>query len=242
MGHLKKAIEIKPDFLEARFNLSELYALAGKPQRAVKELEAILGFKPEDLPTLRRLAQLYAAMGQEDRAREILEGSSGLGAMKAFIDSLWLGIKFYAMADGLSPRERLEKLMLAVLRLIDGQEGRSQAFRLVGRNPEDGQEIVLERLSEHFYYKESQELSGESQGHKPELILTIGDHRDWHFFHGALKAEMRAEGGCLGDFTQTRKVFRKSPELAKYDLDLTLRYFQANVGPCDCHVVRAVLV
>jgi hypothetical protein len=165
--------------------------------------------------------------------------------MKAFINSLWLGIKFFCMAEGLTTRERLEKLMLAVLKLIDGQEGRSQAFKLVGVDPDDGREIVLEKLHENFYYQESSELSGEvksEESEKPELILTIGDHEDWKLFHDSLKAEMRAEGGCLGDYTQTKKVFKQLSNLQKYNLDLTLKYFQSNVGPCDCHVVRAVLV
>jgi hypothetical protein len=100
----------------------------------------------------------------------------------------------------------------------------------------------LEKLSEHFYYKEAQELSDEALSNKPELILTIGDHEDWKIFHGALKEEMRAEGGCLGDFTQTRKVLKRNGQLSKYNLEETLNYFKANVGPCDCHVLRAVLV
>jgi Tfp pilus assembly protein PilF len=241
-GFLKGAVEIKPDFLEARLNLAEIHGLEGKWQRAAKELEKVLSFKPDDLPALKRLAQVYVNMGDPDRARELLGGSEGLTATKAFIDSLWLGIKFYSMAEGLSARERLEKLMFAVLKLLDGQDGRSMPFRLVGTDQETGRETVLERLSESFYYQESEGIKARASEDGPELILTVGDHGDWAVFHSALKAEMRAEGGCLGDFTQTKKVLRRVAELQKYDIDLTLKYFQANVGPCDCHVVRAVLV
>ncbi|MDR3154760.1 MAG: tetratricopeptide repeat protein [Deltaproteobacteria bacterium] len=241
-GHLKTAVEIKPDFLEGRLNLAELYGLEGKWSRAAKELERVLSFKPDDLPALKRLAQFYVNMGEPEKAKELLEGSEGLAGVKAFIDSLWLGIKFYSMAEGLSVRERLEKLMFATLRFIDGQDGRSVAFRLVGSDPDTGREITLERLSENFYYKEPESLWSASAESGPELILTVGDSGDWEVFHAALKAEMRAEGGCLGDFTQTKKVLKRIPELRKYDIDLTLKYFQANVGPCDCHVVRAVLV
>jgi tetratricopeptide (TPR) repeat protein len=243
-GFLRDAVEIKPDFLEARYNLSELYSMERKWSRSAKELEAILRFKPDDIPVLKRLAEVYVLMGDKDKARDLLGGSDNLAAMKAFINSLWLGIKFYSMAEGLSTRERLEKLMLAVLKLIDGQEGRSRRYRLVTNDPEDGHETILEGLSESFYYQESQELSGDASigEDKPELILTISDHGDWKLFHNALKAEMQAEGGCLGDFTQTKKVLKNIPELRKYDADLTLKYFQANLGPCDCHVLRAVLV
>jgi tetratricopeptide (TPR) repeat protein len=242
-GYLRGAVEIKPDFLEARLNLAEIWGLEGKWARAAKELERVLGFKPDDLPALKRLAQVYVNMGEPERARELLAGSEGLAAVKAFIDSLWLGIKFYSMAEGLSPKERLEKLMFAVLKLIDGQDGRSMPFRLVGTDPETGRETVLERLSESFYYKEPEGLtSGAGRGGGTALVLTVGEHGDWALFHNALKAEMRAEGGCLGDFTQTRKVLRQTAELQKYDIDETLKYFRANVGPCDCHVVRAVLV
>jgi hypothetical protein len=239
---LKKALELKPDFLEARFNLAEVYALNGRWAKAAKELRKILEFRPDDLPTVKRLAQIYLEMGDTDAAKAILEDSDNLGAMRAFIDSLWLGVKFYAMADGLTVRARLEKLMLAVLKLVDGQDGRSQVFRLVGQDPESGRQVVLERLSEHFYYKESREIQGDAVGDPVQLVLTIGDHEDWAAFHKILKNEMRAEGGCLGDFTQTRKILRTHERFQKYDLRATLDYFQANVGPCDCHVVRAVLV
>jgi Tfp pilus assembly protein PilF len=243
-GYLKESLEIKPDFLEARHNLAELYSLDGNFRKAAKELEAILKFKPDDVPSLKRLAELYVLTGEREKAKDLLGGSDNLAAMKAFIDSLWLGIKFFSMAEGLSSRERLEKLMLAVLKLIDGQDGRSRRYKLVSSDPDDGRETVLEGLSESFYYQESSELSGDqTEGEdKPELILTISDHEDWKLFHSALKSEMQAEGGCLGDFTQTRKVLKNTPELRKYDADLTLKYFQANLGPCDCHVLRAVLV
>jgi hypothetical protein len=132
--------------------------------------------------------------------------------------------------------------MLAVLRLIDGQDGRSIPYRLTAADPETGEEIVLESLSQSFYYKEQPELKEAGAEEADELVLTIGGHPDWLLFHSALQAEMRAEGGCLGDYTQTRKVLRNNPELAKYDVTATLRYFQANVGPCDCHVLRAQLV
>jgi tetratricopeptide (TPR) repeat protein len=244
LGRLKEAVDMKPDFLEARFNLSELYCLDQKWQKAAKELEAILSFKPGDIPAVKRLAQVYVKMGSPEKAKDLLGGSESIKEMKAFIDSLWLGIKYYSMAEGLTEREKLEKLMHAVLKLIDGQDGRSQAFKLVGEDPESGKEIVLERLSESFYYQESTELSADSGSspEKQELILAISEGGDWKLFHSALKAEMQAEGGCLGDYTQTRKVFKRVPELGKYDLAATLKYFGANLGPCDCHVLRAVLV
>jgi tetratricopeptide (TPR) repeat protein len=239
---LKRALEIKPDFLEARSNLAEVCFMAGQFSKAAKELKKILNFRPDDLPTIKRLAQIYLEMGQTEEARAILEDSGNLGAMRAFIDSLWLGIKFYAMTEDLTPRARLENLMLAVLKLIDGQDGRSQVFRLVGRDPAGGREVVLENLAEHFYYKENRELQQDLSYSGPvPLVLTIGGHEDWALFHKALKNEMRAEGGCLGDFTQTRKVLR-SDRFRKYDTQATLDYFRANVGPCDCHVLRAVLV
>jgi hypothetical protein len=241
-GYLRGAVEIKPDFLEARLNLAEIWGLEGKWPRAARELERVLDFRPGDLPALKRLAQVYVNMGEPEKARGLLEGSEGLSAVKAFIDSLWLGIKFFSMAEGLSAKERLEKLMFAVLKLIDGQDGRSMAFRLVGTDPGTGRETSLERLSESFYYKEPEGLSAAAGERPPALVLTVGDHADWEIFHGALRSEMRAEGGCLGDFTQTRKVLRQTAELQKYDIDETLAYFRANVGPCDCHVVRAVLV
>ena len=243
--YLRRAIEIKSDLLEARFNLAEVYCLREQWDRAVRELLKILTFKPADLPAIKRLAQVYLSMGKPDKAREIIEESENFGAMKAFVDSLWLGIKYYAMADELSGREKLEKFTGAILKFLDGQDGRSRRYKLVSTDPETGRETVLEDFFDAFYYKESP-MSDVDEGRggedRPELILTIGDHDDWMFFREVLRNEMKAEGGCLGDFTQTRKVLRREPRLAKYSVSETIKYFQDNVGPCDCHVLRAVLV
>ncbi|MDR0550152.1 MAG: tetratricopeptide repeat protein, partial [Deltaproteobacteria bacterium] len=232
---LKKALELKPDFWEARFNLAEVHVQAGHLAKAAKEFKKILEFKPDDLPTVKRLAQIYLEMGDSESARAILEDSNNLGATRAFIDSLWLGIKFYAMVEGLPIRARLEKLIYAILKLIDGQDGRSQVYRLVGQDPLSGREVVLENLAERFYYKESREIQDDSDQKPLGLILTIGDNEDWLAFPKALKNEMRAEGGCLGDMTQTKKVLRSQGRIQTYDLKATLDYFLANVGPCDCH-------
>lgn len=241
---LRQALEIKGDMLEARFNLVEIYCLREQWPKAVRELNRILERHPADLPAIKRLAQVYVSMGEPDKAMALLEDSHNLGAMKAFIDSLWLGIKYYAMADELSPREKLEKFTVAILKFLDGQDGRSRRYRLVSTDPDSGREVGLEGFHQAFYYKETPQLSqaGDDDSDPAELVLTIGDHEDWLFFQDALRAEMRAEGGCLGDYTQTRKVMRREGRLVKYSLSATLKYFQDNVGPCDCHVLRAVLV
>ena len=240
-GFLRQALEIRGDFLEARWNMVEIHCLRGHWPKAARELQKILEFKPADLPTIKRLAQVYMQMGRPDQARELLNGSETMGAMRAFVDSLWLGIKYYALADDLSARGKLEKFTSAFLKFLDGQDGRSLRYKLVGADPETGLETVLEGFHDAFYYKEIPGLASDSRD-ESDLVLTIGEHGDWNFFREALRAEMRAEGGCLGDFTQTRKVLRREKQLAQYNLEDTLKYFRDNVGPCDCHVLRAVLV
>ncbi len=242
--YLRQALEVKSDYLEARLNLVEVFSRRGDHRRAAKELAKVLEFSPADLPTIKRLAQMYYDLGEQDKARELLGDSPDLRAMKSFIDSLWLGIKYFALADDLSARDKLEKFVAAVLKFLDGQGGRSYRYKLVSTDPETGREVVMEDFFDAFYYKESPSLTAPPEGDqgKTELILTIGEHEDWLFFRDTLRAEMRAEGGCLGDFTQTRKVLRREARLAKYHLESTLKYFRDNVGPCDCHVLRAVLV
>ncbi|MDR3038275.1 MAG: tetratricopeptide repeat protein, partial [Candidatus Adiutrix sp.] len=239
---LRRALEIRSDFLEARWNLVEIHSLHGEWSRAAKELLKILQFQPADLQAVKRLAQVYLNMGQPDKARELLAESETLGAMRSFVDSLWLGVKYYAMADELSAREKLEKFTGAILKFLDGQDGRSLRYKLVGRDPETGRETVLEGFYEAFHYRETPGLghSAVDDHEESELVLTIGDNEDWDFFQAALRREMRAEGGCLGDFTQTRKVLRREARLTRYNLENTLKYFRDNVGPCDCHVLRAV--
>ena len=242
-GFLRQALDIKGDFLEARWNLVEIHCLRGQWTKAARELRKILESRPADLPALKRLAQVYIQAGQPERARDLLNDSETMGAMRSFIDSLWLGIKYYALADDLSARDKLEKFTVSVLKFLDGQDGRSLRYKLVGLDPETGRETVLEGFHDAFYYKETPGLSlARDGGGESALVLTIGEHEDWSFFRETLRGEMRAEGGCLGDFTQTRKVLRREGRLAKYNLEDTLKYFRDNVGPCDCHVLRAVLV
>ena len=243
-NYLRQALEVRADLLEARFNLVEIYGIRGQWNRAARELQKILEFKPADMPAIKRLAQVYFNMGETEKAQNLLNESKGVGAMKSFIDSLWLGIKYYAMADELSSRDKMEKFVGAVLKFLDGHDGRGPRYKLISTDQETGEEVVLEDFYEAFYYKESpaMTLNSEAGKDKRNLVLTIGDNDDWDFFREALRTEMRSEGGCLGDFTQTRKVFRHENRLAKYDLGATLKYFQDNVGPCDCHVLRAVLV
>ncbi len=241
--YLKRALEVKSDCLEARHNLAEVYSMRGQFGRAAKELLRVLEIIPGDMAAIRRLAQVYVNMGQPEKAREVLDDSRNLGAMKSFIDSLWLGIKYYALADEYTARDKLEKFTGTVLKFLDGQDGRSRRYRLVSTDPDTGQDVVLEGFFENLYYKESPSftIGAESDDGGP-LVLTIGDNDDWHFFREMLRDEMKAEGGCLGDFTQTRKVLKREARLARYNLNATLKYFQDNVGPCDCHVVRAVMV
>ncbi|UQZ89281.1 hypothetical protein C4J81_08770 [Deltaproteobacteria bacterium Smac51] len=241
-NYLRRALEVKSDCLEARHNLAEIYSMRGQHSRAAKELSRVLEMQPGDLATIKRLAQIYVSMGEPEKAREILDDSLNMGAMKSFIDSLWLGIKYYALADEYTARDKLEKFTGAILKFLDGQEGRSRRWRLVSTDPDTGEDAVLEGFFDAFYYKETPSLTITTEGERTELVLTIGDNDDWDFFREVLRNEMRAEGGCLGDFTQTRKVLKRETRLAKYDLNATLQYFQDNVGPCDCHVLRAVMV
>lgn len=243
---LRRALEVRGDLMDARLNLVEIYCFRQQWSRAARELEKALEIKPADLAITKRLAQIYLNMSQPEKAKELLDGSKGLGAVKAFIDSLWLGIKCHGMADELSPRDKMEKFVGALLKFLDGRDGGRQRYKLISYDAESGEEVLLEDLYDSFYYKESPSMTlAAGSLEEPDcsaLVLTIGDNEDWDFFREALRAEMRSEGGCLGDFTQTRKVFRHEKRLAKYNLNATLKYFQDNVGPCDCHVLRAVLV
>ena len=240
----KQALEVQEDYLDASHNLAEFYVRQGNPKRAVRELTRVLEFKPSDIPTLKFLSHIYIDMGQPEKGYQLLEEFKGIGAMRSFIDSLWLGIKYYTMADDLSPRDKLEKFTVAVLKYLDGQDGRSPRYKLVATDQETGEEVALEDFYSMLYYRENPSLAVGSEagaGNLP-VVLTISDHPDWHFFRETLRAEMRSEGGCLGDFTQTRKVMKREPKLAPYDLEATLKYFRANVGPCDCHALKGSMV
>lgn len=62
LSSLDKALQLKPDFVEARAARGALYYLQGKPEAAVPDLEAASGAQPDNGLILDRLGQAYRAL------------------------------------------------------------------------------------------------------------------------------------------------------------------------------------
>lgn len=237
-----KAIEINDDFLDAHLNLAQYYIEENMWDKASYHLKKTLDANPENIALVKQLAFIHTKMGRHEEARKIVEASKSINLQKEFIDNLWFSIKYWEMVEDLSIRDRLEGLAAGLLASIDGESTPNIHFSLIGQDPESGDNITIEWLRESFYYNESEAYSLVDRRENSREVLTIGDNPDWSYFRLKLHLEMKDEGGCLGDFTHTKKVLKREARLSKYDLERTLEYFMANVGPCDCHVYRAVLV
>jgi tetratricopeptide (TPR) repeat protein len=66
LSSLDKALQLKPDFVEARSARGALYYLQGKPEAAVPDLEAAAASQPDNGLILDRLGQAYRALDRLD--------------------------------------------------------------------------------------------------------------------------------------------------------------------------------
>ena len=242
--HLIRALAIEPGFLDARLNLAHYYLSREKWAEASRHLEEAHQAAPDELYILNLLVMAYQKQGRSKEAHELMEGSRGFQALKSLSDSFWLAVNYWEMIDGLPLKDRLEGVVCSCLSAIDGPSDSGISYRLVGDDPETGGPLVLEGLREAFYLKrpESMNLARLRDRDRPAEVLRVGDTEDWRRFVRLVKLEMAHEGGCLGDFTQSRKVLNREQAFSKYDAAETLRYFRESLGPCDCHAARGVEV
>ncbi|MEW6263496.1 MAG: tetratricopeptide repeat protein [Thermodesulfobacteriota bacterium] len=238
-----EALALEPGFREARFNLADLYLDREQWPEAVALLEDDGQGGSEDLARLNRLAKAYAALGRKDKVASLIDGSRAMSLMKKLADSFWFIINYWELEKDLSLRARLEGAVSTVLSVLDGQGGPDLVLKLVAADPENGEPLVLEGLRQAFYYKNAEtgavrRLRTETNEGRPREVLRIGPHPDWEFFRPLLFNEIKYEGGCLGDFTHSKKILRRECRLSRYDIEATLAYFRETVGPCDCHVFK----
>jgi tetratricopeptide (TPR) repeat protein len=85
--YLERAVEAKPDFVEARKQLGRALSLMHENQKAVEQLELAAKEDPHDDTVHYLLASIYRKMGLEDKARKELEMFDQLRAEKHISDA-----------------------------------------------------------------------------------------------------------------------------------------------------------
>ena len=78
LSSLDKALQLKPDFVEARSARGALYYLQGKPDAAVPDLEAAAAAQPDNGLILDRLGQAYRALDRLDDSIRTLRKATQL--------------------------------------------------------------------------------------------------------------------------------------------------------------------
>jgi tetratricopeptide (TPR) repeat protein len=69
LSMLQEAIKLKPEYLQAHFNLATIYYQSGNLPEAIKEVETVLAYKPADSLVFRRkLGAFYTEAGRYDEA------------------------------------------------------------------------------------------------------------------------------------------------------------------------------
>lgn len=238
------AIEKDPYYLDAKLNLAGCYLDKKQWENVVLLLEPIFQGDPENAVVINQLSLAYLETGRPVDAQRIQSGSVKGIVTNKFIDAIWSSILFWESVENLNLRERLEGVASGVLAAIDGTGSPNVHFRLAGENPEDGSPIELEWLGDMFYYKQTESARLiQLRERRPDLGLVLkSDSPDWKAFARKIYREIKSEGGCLGDYTHTKKILRWDPLYKKFDIDACLEYYQQNIGPCDCHVMRGIEV
>jgi tetratricopeptide (TPR) repeat protein len=84
--HLERAVEAKPDFVEARKQWGRALSLLGENERAARELKLVAEQEPEDGSVHYLLATIYKKMGLQDKAQKELQIFSKLRAARPALD------------------------------------------------------------------------------------------------------------------------------------------------------------
>ena len=88
----KKAIELKPDFYEAHYNLAQILMSVEKNEEALKSLEALLAMNPNDTETLYNIGKIQYKRGYLSNANKHLtaipESAPQYPSAKILIDKI----------------------------------------------------------------------------------------------------------------------------------------------------------
>lgn len=78
LNNLLTAIELKPDYATAHFQIALVYVRQEKTDEAVKKLESILNSNPYDLGVMLQLAIIHIQQEETDKAKELLKTAISL--------------------------------------------------------------------------------------------------------------------------------------------------------------------
>ncbi len=135
----QKALQIDPDFEDARMELALLYHLDGDTKSAANELGALLRRNPRYAPAWLLCAIMLEHQGKVDRASECytkaLEVNPNLIDARINLGTLWLGTGNVAgaraaweLAHKMNPSNARALLNLGALELRDGNLASAQGF------------------------------------------------------------------------------------------------------------------
>ncbi len=165
-GHLdlaeqayRQALQIKPDFAEAHFNLANLLKQIGQNEAAIQHYRATLRTQPQHLKALYNLSNSLRQAGQYRSAIEcfqkLLKLSPGhadahnnLGATLKEFDDLPAALLHYQFANWLKPQSKEALLNLAQLQATLGQiDASRQLFADLRAQEPDNLSLQLMQMS-----------------------------------------------------------------------------------------------
>src|SRR5581483_6346573 len=150
-GELVRAIERKPNYYQARYQLATLHLLAKDPQRAKQELEKMRETKRDAWENYHLAAQIAAQEGDINKALENLQKAVEIDPKNAML-YLDLGQVQVVKANlpGAEAAFRKARAALAVLYALEGKQDRAEEELLTATRGDPENEQLLHVLG-NFY-------------------------------------------------------------------------------------------
>lgn len=109
-GYFNKAIELKPDYAPAHFQLAIIYQEQGKQEEMITELEKTRDFAPFDVGLAFQLGIIYYQNGEYQKARNELERAISIDPNYA--NALYfLGLTYDRLGDKVQAIEKIKKVL-----------------------------------------------------------------------------------------------------------------------------------
>jgi tetratricopeptide (TPR) repeat protein len=147
---LKKAVELKDQWVEARLSLALFYEVLEEKGLAIHEYEEILKMAPLSVPIYRRIASLYHGQGNYEKAREVYQLLKDVYPQDL---SNYLALGYLALKNQ-KPGDAIRALQEAKIKNLESVE----LYFLLGLAYEMGREFETAILT----YRKGLELFGEN--------------------------------------------------------------------------------
>ena len=206
IGLFQKAIELKPNFVEAEFNLALAYHRRYGTEREIVQLQRVLAISPRHLVARNTLTRRFEETGKFDEALKMALETIRIAPESAEA-RLFAGKGLLKNGDLVGAVEQLESAILADPSLIEAHHHLAVALRKLGRQDDAAKEFEkAETLAPAQPLQHCREYSDEPG----EFETRERRHQRRDFDSTAGHCGETALGGCA-NYSRTASIDERRP-------------------------------